>query len=85
MRSCAISPSCGSWSIQFLLSYTRAVRGQSGELPSLYLTDRERECLTWIARGKSAWAAATILGVSHHTVNFHLKRCMAKLGVTNRI
>ena len=72
-------------SFQFLHSYARALRNRLDEPPALHLTDRERECLTWIARGKSAWAAATILGVSHHTVNFHLKRCMAKLGVTNRV
>lgn len=72
-------------SFQFLLAYSRALGARSGEPAALHLTDRERECLTWIARGKSAWAAATILGVSPHTVNFHLKRCMAKLGVTNRV
>jgi LuxR family quorum-sensing system transcriptional regulator CciR len=71
-------------SIQFLLSYSRALRQQASE-PLVRITDRERECLTWTARGKSAWTIGKILGVSEHTVNFHLKRCMGKLGATNRM
>lgn len=71
-------------SIQFLLSYSLALR-QHRETTEVRITDRERECLTWTARGKSAWSIGKILGVSEHTVNFHLKRCMSKLGVTNRM
>jgi len=71
-------------SIQFLLSYSRALR-QKADDPLVRITDRERECLTWTARGKSAWTIGKILGVSEHTVNFHLKRCMSKLGATNRM
>jgi LuxR family quorum-sensing system transcriptional regulator CciR len=49
------------------------------------LTERERECLSWSAQGKSAWATSMILGVSENTVNFHLKSAMRKLGTTNRV
>ena len=49
------------------------------------LTDRERECLTWSANGKSAWAISQIIGVSENTVNFHLKSAMKKLGTSNRV
>lgn len=71
--------------VQFLISYARQCRRCSGETSNVRLTDRERECLTWTARGKSAWSIGKIIGVSEHTVNFHLKRGMAKLGASNRM
>ena len=61
------------------------MRLQTWEPSAICITDRERECLTWTARGKSAWTIGKILDVSEHTVNFHLKRSMVKLGVTNRM
>jgi DNA-binding CsgD family transcriptional regulator len=71
--------------VQFQLSYLHAKRLQAAAPSTIYVTDRERECLTWTARGKSAWTIGKILNISEHTVNFHLKRSMAKLGATNRI
>jgi hypothetical protein len=37
------------------------------------VTSREAECLLWTARGKSAWEAAIVLGISERTVNFHVE------------
>ena len=71
--------------VQFMISYARQLRRSLDEPASVRLTDRERECLTWTARGKSAWSIGKILSVSEHTVNFHLKRSMAKLGAANRM
>ncbi len=71
--------------MQFMMFYARQLRRSLGEPGSVHLTDRERECLTWTARGKSAWSIGKILNVSEHTVNFHLKRGMAKLGSANRM
>lgn len=71
--------------VQFMICYARQLRRTLGDPGSVRLTDRERECLTWTARGKSAWSIGKILNVSEHTVNFHLKRGMAKLGVANRM
>lgn len=52
------------------------------ESPSLVrLTDRERECLLWTARGKTAWEISEILHISEETVVFHLKNSMRKIGV----
>ncbi len=68
----------------FLIAHLRAIRRQAAG-PYTRITDRERECLTWTARGKSAWTIGRILGVSEHTVNFHMKQSMAKLGATNRM
>lgn len=37
------------------------------------LSDRQRECVLWSARGKTAAEAATIMGVTESTVRNHLK------------
>lgn len=49
------------------------------------LTHRERECLLWTARGKSASSISVVLGLSENTVNFYVKNAMRKLGTTNRV
>jgi LuxR family quorum-sensing system transcriptional regulator CciR len=48
------------------------------------LTDRQRECVVWAARGKSDWEIARILGVSHETVIMHLKQARERYGVAKR-
>jgi two-component system response regulator NreC len=45
------------------------------------LTDREREVLTWLARGLSSKAVAGELGISVRTVESHRANLMQKLGV----
>jgi DNA-binding CsgD family transcriptional regulator len=49
------------------------------------LTERERECLTWAASGKSSPEIAEILNVSNNTVKFHIKNTFEKLGCNNRV
>ncbi len=71
--------------IQFQLAFVQAGHGDQEPAPATHLTERERECLTWTARGKSAWAISRILGISEHTINFHLKSAMRKLGTANRV
>lgn len=48
------------------------------------LTGRERDCLSWSARGKTAAEIGLILGISENTANFHFKNCMRKLSVHSR-
>lgn len=70
---------------QFHEVYTDIVLGiRQPALPSP-LTARESECLLWCARGKSSWDIGMIIGISEHTVNFHLKNAMAKLGTGSRV
>lgn len=45
------------------------------------LSPRERECLLWTARGKTAWETGEILKLSQGTVAWHLNNAKAKLGV----
>jgi LuxR family transcriptional regulator, activator of conjugal transfer of Ti plasmids len=44
------------------------------------LTRRERECLTWVATGKTAWEISQILSVAEATVIFHVENAKKKLG-----
>jgi DNA-binding CsgD family transcriptional regulator len=47
--------------------------------PPPRLTVREVEILQYTMDGKSAWAIGQILGLSEHTINFHLRNVMKKL------
>jgi len=48
------------------------------------LAPRERETLTWAARGKTFTEIGEILGLSRRTVEFHLDSARRKLGVPTR-
>lgn len=48
------------------------------------LTPREREVLSWIASGKSAWAVGEILKISKRTVDEHAQSACRKLRAANR-
>ncbi len=48
------------------------------------LTDRQRECILWVARGKSDWEISRILGIQHETVVRHLKLARERYGVSKR-
>ncbi|WP_050408358.1 MULTISPECIES: LuxR C-terminal-related transcriptional regulator [unclassified Massilia] len=45
------------------------------------LTTRERQCLQWSASGKTSQEIGQILGISQHTVYFHLKKVASKFKV----
>ncbi|SNS87935.1 LuxR family transcriptional regulator, quorum-sensing transcription factor LasR [Azospirillum sp. RU38E] len=48
------------------------------------LTDRERDVLSWVARGKTTRAIAAILGISTETVEHHVRAAMEKMQASNR-
>jgi DNA-binding CsgD family transcriptional regulator len=48
------------------------------------LTPRELDILRWSAEGKSAWNVGEILGVSEHTVNFHMRNIFKKLDCSSK-
>lgn len=48
------------------------------------LTPREREVLQWVAAGKSSWDIGQILSVSEHTVKWHIREALKKLGCHDR-
>ena len=54
------------------------------EAPLVLLTPREAEILTRVGQGMSNKAVARALGISVHTVKFHLEALFAKLEATSR-
>lgn len=60
----------------------RLRRMQAATPPPRRLTDRQRDCVLWVARGKSSWEIARILGVTEDTVIQHLKQARERYGVT---
>jgi LuxR family quorum sensing-dependent transcriptional regulator len=48
------------------------------------VTNRQREVLTWVAAGKSAWEIGEILNISARTVEEHAQRVLQRLGAVNR-
>lgn len=70
---------------QFHLIFRDLVQPKSNFRTLVRLTERERDCLAWVAQGKSSWDIGMILGISHNTVNFHIKNSMHKLGATSRV
>ena len=52
--------------------------------PAPALTARQRECVLWMARGKTDWEIARILGLSSETVVQHLKQARERYDVPKR-
>lgn len=52
-------------------------------LPEIKLSERELQCLTWSARGKTYSEIADIIGVSYSTVKFYLDTARHKLNCSN--
>lgn len=48
------------------------------------LTDRERDVLSWAARGKTSAETADILKISEQTVEGYVRNALAKLNATNK-
>jgi LuxR family quorum-sensing system transcriptional regulator CciR len=61
-----------------------SARQPGGQAPQPVLTDRQRDCVLWAARGKSDWEISRILGVSEETVVQHVKQARERYGVQKR-
>lgn len=62
----------------------RQVFFQQDASPEAHLTARERQCVQWMAAGKTSWEIGGILGISEKTAHIHLQNAMAKLNVATR-
>jgi LuxR family quorum sensing-dependent transcriptional regulator len=49
------------------------------------LSGREREVLTWVADGKTAWQIGELLQISQRTVEWYIQQAVQKLGARNRM
>ncbi len=65
--------------------HVKIVELSAGQPESAVLSQREREVLTWIAKGKSNTDIATILSISPETVATYKRRIYAKLECHDRI
>lgn len=61
-----------------------SVRTIDEEEKAPMLTDRQRDCILWAARGKSDWEISRILDVSEETVARHIKQGCERYGVNKR-
>lgn len=50
----------------------------------IHLSKREKETLSWTAKGKTAWEIGEILNISERTVNQYIQSANKKLGVFNK-
>ncbi|MBT9596630.1 MAG: autoinducer binding domain-containing protein [Vitreoscilla sp.] len=62
----------------------RLLTPEPPKTPAPTLTPREREVLLRSMEGKSAWATGQLLGMSEHTVNFHLRNIFRKLDASSK-
>ncbi|MEG6508235.1 LuxR family transcriptional regulator [Methyloligella sp. 2.7D] len=60
------------------------LEAQQDPRTAITLTDRERDVLSWAARGKTVADTAGILFISESTVETHLRHAIAKLGASNK-
>ena len=59
-------------------------RGHLPVPPPRALTDRQRDCVLWVAHGKGDWEIARILGLSEETVARHIRHACERYGVNKR-
>jgi DNA-binding CsgD family transcriptional regulator len=63
----------------------RIMTSSSQKKQKTKLTSRERECLKWVAMGKSDWEIGEILGISKNTVHFHVENAKDKFETYSRV
>ena len=67
-----------------LYAFERAASLRVALRPKPFLTQRERDVLSWAAAGKSAWEVGEILNVAKRTVDEHAQMATRKLGAVTR-
>jgi DNA-binding CsgD family transcriptional regulator len=68
----------------FALTSARRLAGEAPDNPRPVLTPRQRECVLWSARGKTAGETAAILGIGEDTVIQHLRTARERYDVHSR-
>lgn len=67
-----------------LSRFSALTTGDALDVPAEPLTPRERDVLAQLARGATNRTIAARLGISEHTVKFHIGSILAKLGASTR-
>lgn len=68
----------------FAFEAARRLVRRDHEADPARFSDRERDCLIWVARGKSDSEIATILGISPETVHQYVKAARANYDAVSR-
>lgn len=68
----------------FAIAGARRIAGWAVPPVRPRLTDRQRDCVLWAARGKSDWEISRILEISHDTVATHLKEARERYDAHKR-
>lgn len=58
--------------------------GQTFRFPEPRMTPRERECLSWVAAGKTDWEISQILSIAEQTVHEYVQNALIKLKAATR-
>ena len=67
----------------FAFETARRLHGP-GDIARPRLTERQRECLLWAARGKTDWEIAHIMGLRHFTVVEHIRNARLRYNAATR-
>lgn len=73
-----------SYCQHFYVVFQRLHENRNKADKNLFLTEKEREVLTWVASGKSYSNISQILNMSPHTVDYHMRNIYKKLDVSNQ-
>jgi LuxR family quorum sensing-dependent transcriptional regulator len=68
----------------YLHSRMEVLQARIAPHPLRRLTPRERECLKWIAAGKTDWEISQILNISEQTVHGYVQNALTKLNARTR-
>jgi LuxR family quorum-sensing system transcriptional regulator CciR len=75
----------GAFAFEAARRITRSRRRQKAEIDSIpALTERQRNCITLVAMGKSDWEIGRILGISQATAHEHVESARKRYGVAKR-
>jgi LuxR family transcriptional regulator, quorum-sensing system regulator BjaR1 len=77
---------CLHFTSMYVHAKLKELRGRNPDgMLQARLTVRERECLEWVAEGKTDWEIGEILSIAESTANAHIERAKRKYGVRTRI
>jgi LuxR family quorum sensing-dependent transcriptional regulator len=68
----------------YLHAKVASLRVGAAAPPVPHLTPRERECLQWVAAGKTDWEISQILNISEQTAHGYVQNALRKLGARTR-
>jgi DNA-binding CsgD family transcriptional regulator len=68
----------------YLHARLTALRAEKPVVAGARLTPRERECLSWVAAGKTDWEISQILNISQQTAHGYVQSALTRLGARTR-